>query len=130
MCMGGGGSPATITMPDTGAYDRMAQRQFDAMKAVQDSASSIKQQELSTALKGQSDTLTQLKNFQVQQAADVSANASRLAALIGAPPPEKTVQAPTVASDRGIATTKGKGALRINRPVATSAGQGAGLNIT
>jgi hypothetical protein len=33
MCSGGGG--ATIYAPKTEAYDRMAQAQFDAMRAVQ-----------------------------------------------------------------------------------------------
>lgn len=130
MCMGGGGGGGTITAPDTGAYDRMAQSQFDAMRSVQDSAAKIKQQELNTALAAQQTQLTQLKDLQVQRAQDTSAQAARIAALIGTPPPEKTAEAPVVGRNRGSVTAKGKGALRIERPTASSTGQGAGLNIT
>ena len=38
MCMGGGGGGGgTITMPDTGAYDRMYDRQLEMMRATQSS---------------------------------------------------------------------------------------------
>jgi len=53
-----------------------------------------------------------------------------VAALIGTPPPEKNAEAPVVGRNRGTLTSKGKGALRIERTTATSSGQGAGLNIT
>ena len=129
MCSGGGGG-ATITMPDTGAYDRMAQSQLDAMKAVQDGAAKLKQNELNNALTAQQKQLEQLRDLQVQRANDVQAQASRMAALIGTPPPEKTADAPVVAGGTGSKAFKGKSSLRINRPVATSSGQGAGLNIT
>jgi len=129
MCSGGG-SPATITMPDTGGYDRMAQTQLDAMKAVMDGATKAKQQELNTATLSQQQTLTQLRDFRTQQANDTSAQAARLTALIGAPPPEKNAQAPVVGRNRGTVTSKGKGALRIEQSTALAAGQGAGLNIT
>ena len=129
MCSGGG-SPATITMPDTGAYDRMAQNQLDAMKAVMDGATKAKQQELNTATLSQQQTLTQLRDFRTQQANDTSAQAARLTALIGAPPPEKNAQAPVVGRNRGTVASKGKGALRIEQSTALAAGQGAGLNIT
>jgi hypothetical protein len=65
-----------------------------------------------------------------RQANDVSAQAGRLAALIGAPPPEKSAEAPVVGRARGTATSKGKGALRIERQLTAAAGQGSGLNIT
>ena len=74
--------------------------------------------------------LSQLKDVQIQRANDVSAQAGRLAALIGAPPPEKSAEAPVVGRARGTATSKGKGALRIERQLATAAGKGSGLNIT
>lgn len=129
MCMGGGGA-ATITMPDTGAYDRMAQGQFDAMKAVMEGGTQIKQQQLNTALASQQKVATELRDLRVQQANNTSAQAARLAALIGTPPPEKNAEAPVVGRNRGTLTSKGKGALRIERATATSSGQGAGLNIT
>jgi hypothetical protein len=127
--MGGGGA-ATITMPDTGAYDRMAQGQFDAMKAVMEGGTQIKQQQLNTALASQQKVATELRDLRVQQANNTSAQAARLAALIGTPPPEKNAEAPVVGRNRGTLTSKGKGALRIERATATSSGQGAGLNIT
>lgn len=129
MCFGGG-SAATITMPDTGAYDRMAQTQLDAMRAVQDGQIKVKQNELNTALQAQTTQLQQLRDLQMQRANDVQAQASRMAALIGTPPPEKTAEAPVVAGGTGPKAFKGKSSLRINRPVATTSGQGAGLNIT
>ena len=131
MCFGGGGGGgATITMPDTGAYDRMAQSQISAMQSVQDNAIKIKQNELNSVLSRQQEQLTQLRDLETQRANDTSAQAARLAALIGAPPPEKTAEAPVTAADQNRKTFKGKSALSINRPVATSSGQGAGLNIT
>ena len=128
MCSGGGG--ATIYAPKTEAYDRMAQAQFDAMRAVQEGGAKIKQQELNAATLNQQAVLAQLKDVQTRQANDVSAQAGRLAALIGAPPPEKSAEAPVVGRARGTATSKGKGALRIERQHAVAAGQGSGLNIT
>lgn len=131
MCFGGGGSPAVITMPDTGAYDRMAQMQFDAMRSVQDGAVKAKQMELSQAISGQQQVLTDLRDLQTRRANDVAANAERMAALLGAPPPEKTAQAPVVGSDRAsMARASGKRGLRIDRATATSDGAGTGLNIT
>ncbi|QTP86392.1 hypothetical protein SSRP02_p036 [Synechococcus phage S-SRP02] len=131
MCFGGGGSPAVITMPDTGAYDRMAQMQFDAMRSVQDGAAKAKQMELSQAISGQQQVLTDLRDLQTRRANDVAANAERMAALLGAPPPEKTAQAPVVGSDRAsMARASGKRGLRIDRATATSDGAGTGLNIT
>lgn len=130
MCSGGG-SPATITMPDTSAYDRMANAQIELMRQQQQGAMGVKQAELNQALQGQQAALTQLRDFQVQRANDTQANAARLAALIGAPPPEKTAQAPVVGSDRkGKGRAEGKRGLRIDRAKSTSQGTGTGLNIT
>lgn len=129
MCFGGGGSAATITMPDTGAYDRMAQSQLDAMKAVMDGATQMKQQQLTAATTEQQKVLTDLRDLRLQQANDTAAQAARLTALIGTPPPEKTADAPVIGRNRGALTAKGKGALRIERTVASSNGQGSGLNI-
>jgi hypothetical protein len=131
MCFGGGGGGAVITMPDTGAYDRMAQAQFDAMKASQDGAIQLKQMELSRALSDQQQVLGDLRDLKTQQANDTNANAARMAALMGAPPPDKTAQAPVLGSDRAEMTRPtGKRGLRIDRAVASSQGAGTGLNIT
>lgn len=129
MCFGGG-KAATITMPDTGAYDRMAQMQMDAMRQQQNGLASLKQAELSQALRSQDQVLADLRDAKVQRANETSANAARMAALIGAPPPEKSATAPVVGSDRDAVTKlKGKAALRIDRPAATSQSSGTGLNI-
>ena len=129
MCSGGKG--ATINMPDTGAYDRMANMQIDLMRQQQQGAASLKQSELSQAIQAQQGVLTELRDFSIQRATDTAANAARLAALIGTPPPEKTATAPVVGSDRaGMTKPKGKAGLRIDRPAATSQASGTGLNIT
>jgi len=131
MCFGGGGSPATITMPDTGAYDRMAQLQLDAMQRVQDGAAKLKQGELNQALTVQQGVAAQLRDITTQRANDTAANAARLAALLGAPPPEKTAQAPVLGSDRAERSRPaGKRGLRIDRSTAGSSAAGTGLNIT
>lgn len=130
MCSGGG-SPAVITMPDTGAYDRMAQMQFDAIRATQDGAARLKQQELNQVVAEQQVVLGQLRDVMTQRANDTAANAARMAALLGAPPPEKAAKAPVVGSDRaGNARPAGKRGLRIDRPTANKASAGSGLNIT
>lgn len=131
MCMGGGGgSPATIVMPNTGAYDQMANAQIAAMQSVMDSKTQLKQGELNAALTAQQSQLAELRDLKVQRANDVSAQAARLAQLIGTPPPEKSAEAPVVGRNRDTAKSKGKGALRIQRTTARKSGQGAGLNIT
>ena len=129
MCSGG--KAATITMPDTGAYDRMANMQIAAMQQQQQGAASLKQAELNQAIRAQEGVLTELRDFSIQRANDTAANAARLAALIGTPPPEKSAKAPVVGSDRaGASRPKGKAGLRIDRPTANSQASGTGLNIT
>ena len=140
MC-GGGGQAATITMPDTGAYDRMADMQMQAMRDQQTGTMALKQQELNQALSGQQAAMSDFKDYRIQmandqqiKANDTSANAARINAILGAPPPEKTAQAPVVGSERdGVQSRKGKKELRIDRVgQATPSKQaaGAGLNIT
>lgn len=130
MCFGGGGSPAVITMPDTGAYDRQAQLQMDAMRQTQNMGVSIKQSELNQALANQQQTLTELRDVKTQRANDTAANAARMAALIGAPPPNPSAKAPTVGSDReAMVKPRGKQGLRIDRATPSSQGTGTGLNI-
>ncbi|MEB3320168.1 MAG: hypothetical protein VKI63_04430 [Cyanobium sp.] len=123
--------PATITMPDTGAYDRMADLQIAAMQQQQQGMLSMGQLELNQAIERQRAVLEQARDFNIQRANDVAANAQRMAALLGPPPPEPTATAPVVGGDRqGMRRAKGKSDLRIDRPAATTQAAGTGLNIT
>lgn len=132
MCSGGGGSPATVTVPDTAAYDRLAQMQIDALRLSQDGAARLKQAELSQALADQQGILEQLRQAKTARANDTAANAARMAAVIGAPPPEKPAKAPVMGSDRAEQSRPaGKRGLRIDvRSASSTAGSGSGLNIS
>lgn len=135
MCMGGGGSsPATITMPDTSAYDRQFQMQKAAIDSQMNNASMMMQQQLQNALQEQNLLRQEIADAKVLQADNQKAleeEARRMSVLVGAPPPEPTATAPEVGTrDRNVKTRKGKSALRIGRTQATSSGQGTGLNIT
>ena len=131
MCSGGG-SAATITMPDYSAYNNEFQLQKAAIEQSMNSGLQQKQQELTASLRNQEKVSQQVAEQTKLQAENTNAAAMRMATLIGTPPPEPTAQAPRVGSAaRGISTSKGKGALRIGRstaPVANSGG--SGLNIT
>ena len=140
MCSGGG-KGATIVMPDTRAYDGMADLQMQAMRDQQTGVMALKQQELNQALGAQQQVMAEVKDYKVQQANDqqikaneTSANAARINAILGAPPPEKTAQAPVVGSERdGVTARKGKKELRIDRvgrAAPSTQAAGAGLNIT
>jgi hypothetical protein len=118
-------------MPDTGAYDRLAQMQMDAMRQSQDGAIKVKQGELNQALTAQQESLAQLRDVKTARANDTAANAARMAALIGTPPPDKAAMAPVLGSDRAeMSRPAGKRGLRIDRATPTTAGAGTGLNIT
>ena len=130
MCFGGGGG-GTITMPDTSQYDRMADQQIALMKSQQEGSLKVKQNELNTALAGQQSALTEMRDFTTAQAADVQANARRLSALMGPPPPDKSAQAPVLGRDRkGANQAKGKKGLRVGLAKPSSQGKGTGLSIT
>lgn len=131
MCGGGRPAQSVINMPDMGGYDRMAQAQFDAMRLAQDGAVSLKQMQLNQTLTQQQQVLSDLRDVRVQRANDTAANASRLAALLGPPPPEQAAKAPVVGSDRStMARPSGKRGMRIDRSTAASTAAGSGLNIT
>ena len=130
MCFGGGGSAGTITVPDYKAYDQ----QFDLMKSAVDQASSTailtSQSDLNAALNAKQDAATKLLLAKQQQAKDTNAAAMRLAQVVGPPPREEHAKPPQIGVDeRGVKTKKGKSSLRIGK-VATTSGQGSGLNIT
>ncbi len=132
MC-GGGGGGGTIYQPDYNAYDKQFDLQRSAIESQMNSGVMAMQQQLQGALQSQADvrsTISAQKTEAAQDASALNEEAMRLSTLIGAPPPEKTAQAPEIGSrDRGIKTTKGRKALRIGR-TANSSSQGTGLNIT
>lgn len=132
MC-GGGGSPGTIYQPDYNAYDKQFELQRSAIESQMNNSAMAMQQQLQGALQAQNtvrSTIAEQKVTAANDAAALSEEAMRLSTLIGAPPPEKSAQAPEIGSrDRGIKTTKGRKSLRIGR-TANSSSQGTGLNIT
>ena len=132
MC-GGGGGGGTIYQPDYNAYDKQFDLQRSAIESQINNSSMAMQQQLQGALRSQADVREGINDDKIAAANDASAlseEAMRLSTLIGAPPPEKSAQAPEIGSrDRGVKTTKGRKSLRIGR-TADSSGQGTGLNIT
>ena len=131
MCSGGG-SRSTIYMPDTRAYDAMASQQLGLMQQTQSSDVLVKQGQLDALVRDRTALQTQEQAIATARANNTTAQAARLAALVGAPPPEKPASAPVIGSDRtGEKRPTGKQALRIDRAAGkTAAGPGAGLNIT
>ena len=132
MC-GGGGGGGTIYQPDYNAYDKQFDLQRSAIESQINNSSMAMQQQLQGALRSQADVREGINDDKIAAANDASAlseEAMRLSTLIGAPPPEKSAQAPEIGSrDRGVKTTKGRKSLRIGR-TANSSSQGTGLNIT
>ncbi len=132
MC-GGGGQRATIYEPDYNAYNKQFDLQRAAIESQMNNGTTLMQQQLQSALRDQANVRQQISDEKTARAEDkaaLNADAMRLSTLIGAPPPEKSAQAPEVgARERGLKTTKGRKALRIGR-TAKSSGQGTGLNIT
>lgn len=132
MCTGGGRSRATIYAPDTRAYDAMANKQLAMMQQAQQSNVLAKQSQLDALVRDRIELQTQEQAVATARANNTTAQAARLAALVGAPPPEKPAAAPAIGSGRtGEKRPTGKQALRIDRatgPVA--AGPGSGLNIS
>ncbi len=132
MC-GGGGQRATIYQPDYNAYDKQFDLQRSAIESQMNNGAMAMQQQLQSALRDQQSVQSRIseeKNAAAEDASALNQQAMRLSTLIGAPPPEKSAQAPEIGSrDRGIKTTKGRKTLRIGR-TANSSSQGTGLNIT
>jgi len=132
MCAGGGGSRATIYAPDTRAYDALASQQLALMQQAQSSDVLAKQGQLDALVRDRIGLQTQEQAVATTRANHTTAQAARLAALVGAPPPEKPAAAPVIGSGRsGEKRPTGKQALRIDRAAGmVAAGPGAGLNIT
>ncbi len=131
MCGGGSMPRSTIVMPDMTAYDRMADRQIAAMRQQQEGQLMLQQQQLNQAVTGQQSVMAELLAVQQQRASNTAADAARMAALIGTPPPEPAAKAPVIGDSRqGMAPPEGKRSLRIDRKQRSSKpGGGAGLNI-
>lgn len=130
MCFGGSAPRATITMPDTAAFDRMADQQMAALRQQQESSTLLMQERLNQATLSQQNTMKELLAAQEQRASQTAADAARMAALIGAPTPEPAAKAPVLGSSRqGMAPAKGKTSLRIEPKAASNTKAGTGLNI-
>ena len=137
MCMGGGGGGSTITMPDTGKYDRMYDRQLQMMQMAQSSELTELQSGLAEAQSAQEELLEKLSEARTERAesvASVEAEAKRMSNIVGTPPPEASASAPVTGAARtqgkkSAGRPAGKRGLRIGRQVATTAGAGTGLNI-
>jgi hypothetical protein len=156
MCFGGGGSRATIVMPDTKSYDRQFDLQKAAMEQQMNGQSQLMQAQLNAAYRKKEDLMAQVNEAKMKKAENsrdailnrqtelqdgqltvlkeelAMEKARQMSVMIGAPPPEKSASAPVVGPARKGSETgrKGKAALRIERTTASSVGQGAGLNIT
>ena len=128
MC--GGGQAATIMQPDYRAYDQQFELQRAAIDRRTNSNMERMQARLNRKLQKQQNLLVESNEAKRQLAENTNAQAMRLAALIGPPPPEKSAEAPSLASSRAVQTKTGKAALRIERQSAGTSGQGTGLNIT
>lgn len=130
MCLGGSAPRATITMPDMGAFDRMADQQMAALRQQQESSTMLMQERLNQATLNQQGTMQQLLAAQEQRASQTAADAARMAALIGAPTPEPAAKAPVLGSSRqGMTSPQGKTTLRIEPKAASGNKAGTGLNI-
>ena len=135
MCMGGGGGGGgVITMPDTGAYDRMYDRQLQMMQMSQNSELDTYQAELNAAVMNQQDLLTDLRDLRrenAESAASVEAEAKRMSNIIGTPPPEMSAKTPVIGPARKkpkTQTKSGKRGLRIARST-PSANDSVGYNL-
>lgn len=135
MCSGGGGGGGVITMPDTGAYDRMYDQQMQMMQMAQSTELTGYQSRLDSAVMAQQNLIADLRDLREERAEDVAsveAEARRMSNIIGAPPPEESAKAPVIGNARYGKPKRqsGKRGLRIVRPTSTSSGKAVGLNIT
>ena len=130
MC-GGGGGGATINSPNYMQSTQMLQMQMEAMRSQREGPLGLAQLQLNSDLARQAQTLEELQQMKIQRANETTANAARLAALIGTPTPEKPAEAPKVADQRaGQIRAQGKKALRIDTSKPRTSGVGVGLNLT
>jgi len=130
MCMGSSPPRATITVPDYERFDRMADRQIGLMQSKMQGKTLMAQDALNQALASQQAAQAQLLAAQEAAANATAADAQRMAALIGTPPPEPTAKAPVIGDSRqGMDPAEGKRSLRIDRKPRPRSSASAGLNI-
>ena len=86
------------------------------------------QMKLNQSVAAKQETLSALLEQKKTLAENTSAQAMRMAALIGTPPPEKSASAPVVGGLRGVETKKGKSALRIGLDSSSRMSQGSNNN--
>ena len=123
MCGGRKPPKPTITQPDYGAYNRLADTQLQLMQAQQSSKVMAAQQGINTATLQQQGVMERLRDVRLEQAQNTAATASRLAALIGAPVPERSAKAPVLGDNRtGMTRPTGSRGLRIDRQQTLSLG--------
>jgi len=130
MCGGGGGQRSTITVPDYSAFNRQFDLQRAAIEQSMNNGVQALQGQLTAAVRDQQASFEASNTVKRQLAENTSAQAMRMAQLIGAPPPEKAAEAPVVGRNRGGQAARGKGSLRIDSAASAVFGPGAGLNIT
>ena len=124
MCGGRKPKAPTITQPDYGKYNRLADTQLRLMQMQQSSTVMAAQQGINTATLQQQAVMQQLRDARMEQAQNTAATAGRLAALIGAPVPERSAKAPKVGDSRtGMTRPTGSRGLRIDRQQTLSLGQ-------
>jgi hypothetical protein len=116
MCAGGGSMPrATITVPNYRAFDRQLDRQIEVMEGRFQNRAINRQEKLGRAVGKQQKRLDQLLDLSMEQANNTAAEAQRIAALVGTPPPSPTAKAPVLGANRtGQRRAEGKAALRID----------------
>lgn len=115
---------ATFSQPDYGAYDRLTNNQLQLMQLQQSSKVMAAQEGITTATLQQQQVMEQLRNVTTQQAQNTTATAGRLAALIGAPVPDRSATAPVLGDNRtGMTRPKGNRGLRIDRQSTLNLGQ-------
>ena len=124
MCGGRKPPTPTITQPDYGKYNQLADTQLRLMQMQQSSKVMAAQQGINTATLQQQAVMERLRDARMEQAQNTAATAGRLAALIGAPVPERSAKAPVLGDSRtGMTRPTGGRGLRIDRQQTLSLGQ-------
>lgn len=145
MCSGGS-KAATITMPDTSAYDRQFDLQKEAIMQQMNSGMDKAQFQLQSSLKRNEQLMEKLVQLEEDEANDPGSIASmvdeRIATMMSISEslvPDKGAAGVQVGASRksdvegalGGAKTKGKAGLRIRRRTkAPTSGDGVGLSIS
>ena len=146
MCSGGGGSQATIYMPDTDKYNQQFEMQKAAIEAQMQNGTKLMQQQLQSSLQRKESLMEKLTMLEMKKANDPATIDAmvdqRVATMMAASKsliPEDSAQQVRIGASRdsdvegklGGAKKSGKAGLRIRRnPSQASTGTGVGLSIT